>query len=79
MSSRVMNFSKTFRMFVVPTFFAGMASVLDLGGTLSGINVSDSSKEADELAIKSDWEMVGKDMQSSMDDWELNYATKSNK
>lgn len=70
MSSRVMNFSKTFRMFVVPTFFTGMASVLDLGSTLSGINMSDSGKKADESAIKSDWAAVGDDFRVAIDKWE---------
>ncbi len=45
-----------------PSFWAGMARVLDLGCTLPSYNLSKSPEEADRRAITNDWANVGQDI-----------------
>ncbi len=49
-------------LFADPNFFSGMASVMDIGGSLAAYNTSRSGAEADERAIASDWAVVGADI-----------------
>lgn len=51
-----------FKLFDRPSFLDGMARVLDLSGSLNIYNNSHSAAEADMKAIRSDWEVVGKDL-----------------
>jgi hypothetical protein len=44
-----------------PSFFEGFARLLDLGGTLNEYNQSDTSDDADLVALRSDWEAIGED------------------
>ena len=53
-------------LFAKPSFIGGMASVLDLGGTLVIYNESKDSIEADARAIGSDWMVTGNDIRSAM-------------
>lgn len=46
-------------LFVDPSFLSGMATVMDIGGSLVMYNESESGTEADERAIASDWAVVG--------------------
>ncbi len=50
-------------LFAPPGFIQGLASVLDLGGTLVEYNISRTPQEADMKAIASDWAITGKDIQ----------------
>ena len=61
-------------LFVTPTFLLGAASVLDIGGTLTGYNTSKSELEADTKAIRSDWQMVGHDICNALIDYKRQYA-----
>jgi len=49
-------------LFANPSFLAGMASVLDLGGNLVEYNYSESGEQADYIALLSDWVEIGADM-----------------
>lgn len=49
------------------TDFSSVASVIDLGGTLDGFNVSRNTTEADFIALRSDWSAVANDIRSAMD------------
>ena len=57
-------------LFATPSFLSGMASVLDIGSTLTHYNTSDSPEEADARAIASDWAMVGQDIRSAISAYE---------
>lgn len=62
--------SKTFRLFAVPSFSTGFSFALNLFPSNSDINESKSITEADMKAIKADFEMIGKDLKDSVDEWE---------
>lgn len=49
-------------LFARPSFFSGMARVLDLGGTLNEYNYSSDTGQADYYALHSDWKAVGADL-----------------
>lgn len=53
-------------LFASPSFFEGIARILDFGATLNGYNYSQSDEEADEIALRMDWEMVGADLRNAM-------------
>jgi hypothetical protein len=54
-------------LFARPSFVEGMARVLDFGDTLSEYNQSLTPREADYLALKSDWAAVGEDLWRAFD------------
>jgi hypothetical protein len=49
-------------LFANPGFLLGIASALDMGGTLVEYNISRTPQEADARAIASDWAITGKDI-----------------
>lgn len=49
-------------LFADPSFLTGLATVMDIGGSLLVYNSSPSGAEADERAIASDWAVVGWDI-----------------
>jgi hypothetical protein len=48
------------------TFLTGMATAVNLAGNFYGFNYSRSGQEADQKALRSDWQMVGNDIADSM-------------
>jgi hypothetical protein len=50
-----------------PSALEGAARILDFGDTLTEFNSSSTPEEADLLAVSSDWQAVGEDLQRSMD------------
>ena len=61
--------AETSYLFATPSFFGGMASVLDIGGTLLVYNQSSTPAEADTKAMKNDWKAVEKDLIVSMQEY----------
>jgi hypothetical protein len=59
-------------LFAQPSFAEGLARTLDIGGTFDAYNESQTSEEADRLAIASDWYAVGADLLSAIN----RYASK---
>lgn len=57
-------------LFADPSFSAGVASVIDIGGTLVVYNESKDGQEADTRAIASDWAITGKDIRTSAEKFE---------
>lgn len=57
---------KTDFLFSTPTFLNGMGSVLNIAGNYYTFNDSESDEEADFLALKSDWGVVGEDICESI-------------
>ena len=53
-------------LFASPSFFGGMASLLDFGTTLVVYNESKTVDEADYHAILTDWVVTGSDIQNSI-------------
>lgn len=55
-------------LFTKPTFRSGVASLANIGGTIL-YNSSSSPSEADEMALTSDWTMVGQDLQEALNQY----------
>ena len=55
-------------LFASPSWLQGVASAMDLGGTLLEYNVSKTPQEADIRAIASDWAITGKDIQKAAEE-----------
>ena len=49
-------------LFAVPSFWQGVASAIDMGGTLLEYNGSETPVEADARGIASDWAITGQDI-----------------
>lgn len=52
-------------LFAEPSLVSGAASVLDLSGTFSSYNNSDTGEEADSKALLNDWYNVGQDIREA--------------
>lgn len=61
-----MNEDYGFCLYVNPSFWEGVARLVDITGSLNEYNYSGSPNEADCRAIASDWEAVGSDMRVAM-------------
>jgi hypothetical protein len=59
-------FRSSGRLFAIPSFWGGVASVLDLGATLKEYNQNRTDEEADSESIRSDWYAVGDDLRQSL-------------
>lgn len=66
MSDFDLKSSESFLLFALPSFTEGVSRVLDLGATLEVYNEATSDAEADALALKADWMMVGRDFHSAL-------------
>lgn len=53
-------------LFNMPSVISGVASLLDIGGTLVQYNDSRTPDEADIMALRSDFLAIGNDMRSAM-------------
>jgi hypothetical protein len=65
------------RLFAKPSFVEGISRILDLGNTLQKYNTSENEIEADARALKSDWEVIGNDLKSSIKTYEQATVTKT--
>ena len=54
-------------LFVMPNFFTGTATVLNLAGNFYGYKDSDTGEEADESAIKGDFDVIGQDIADAIE------------
>ena len=61
-------------LFATPNFLRGMASALDLGGTMTVYNESCDEFEADARALRADWNQVGHDIYDAMREYKLAYG-----
>lgn len=52
-----------------PTFFEGVARLIDVDGALNAYNTSTSQKEADFKAVYHDWNTIGEDFKKSFEDY----------
>ena len=56
-------------LFANPGFVSGMSRALDLGSTLNEYNSTFEPVTADYYALKSDWAVVGSDLQTAMNSY----------
>lgn len=54
-------------LFAEPSFLSGIASIVDLNGSLRNYNTSATPEEADERALAADWRAVGKDIENAIE------------
>jgi hypothetical protein len=59
--------NRHFRLYARPSFWEGMARIVDFGGVLNEYNYSDDPKEADFRAMQSDWEEIGTDFMAAIE------------
>ena len=60
--------SMSYFLFARPSFVAGFAQVVDIGGALVVFNESVTGEQADYFALKSDWMAVGADLNAAVDE-----------
>lgn len=61
-----LKMSKSFRLFAVPNFWSGVASILDFNGELNKLNFSEDQAAADFDSLQDDWKQVGSDLKKAM-------------
>lgn len=54
-------------LFPNPNFLVGMGSTINIFGNYFLFNYSNSPKEADTKALKSDWRIVGQDLSNAIE------------
>jgi len=54
-----------------PSFTEGFARLIDFGGTLQEYNYALNADRADFLALASDWDMVGDDLRTAVNRYDL--------
>ena len=57
-------------LFTRPTFLEGVARLIDFRGTLNAYNHSRTTREADDLAMRADWQAVGDDLREAFKEYE---------
>lgn len=62
---------------IIPSFVGGLASVLDLGNTLTKNNFSKILERSDYDAIQSDWITTGKDIKQAIEKYGVENAQKA--
>ena len=61
---------RIFGLYARPSFWEGLARLIDIGGTLNDYNMFESDEQADTRALLSDWEAVGGDLRAAMEQFE---------
>jgi hypothetical protein len=58
--------------FLLPavSFITGMGSIFNVSGNYYSFNASKSGAEADCRALRSDWQMIGQDLEKAMSEHE---------
>ena len=72
LKAKIMKEVRTDFLFADESFLTGMASVLDIGGSSTRFNTSDTASEADAKALNNDWAMIGNDIKNAVSSFELN-------
>lgn len=72
MTGGIIDMSGTGTLFATPNFVRGMAAAFDIGATMTVYNESKNEVDADIKALSSDWEMIGEDIFTAMERYEVN-------
>jgi len=59
-----------FKLYAKPSFLEGFSRLIDVSGSLNEYNYSESAERADFRALLSDWENVGLDILSAVEQFE---------
>jgi len=59
-----------------PSFIEGMSRIFDFGGTLNEYNQSLTPAQADYLALRGDWRLVGRDLACVLDQQQKNRSAR---
>ncbi len=65
-------------LFAQPSFLEGLSRSIDIGDTLTEYNRSESGQAADRSALRSDWEAVGRDMRTAIEEFRHTHAVAPN-
>ena len=57
-------------LFASPSFWEGMARIVDFGNTMNEYNSSPSDDIADEVSLRMDWGAVGYSLQKAIGDYD---------
>ncbi len=57
-------------LYATPSFLEGFARVLDIGDTFTTYNTFADAREADFLALRSDWRAIGEDFDNALAEYE---------
>jgi len=57
-------------LYATPSFLEGFARVLDIGDTFTTYNTFADAREADFLALRSDWRAIGEDFDTVLAEYE---------
>jgi hypothetical protein len=57
-------------LYATPSFLEGFARVLDIGDTFTTYNTFADAREADFLALRSDWRAIGEDFDNALVEYE---------
>ena len=57
-------------LYATPSFLEGFARALDIGNTFTQYNTSENAREADFLALRSDWRAIGEDFENALAEYE---------
>lgn len=60
--------SPTFDLFALPSWAEGAGSIIDMAGSFHNYNDSPTPSEADAKALRSDWEAVGMDFLTAINE-----------
>lgn len=63
----VYRFKRSSRLYHSSSVITGVASLFNIAGNFFEFNYSESESEADNKAIKRDWEIVGKDLYEAIE------------
>ena len=61
---------KNYKLFAEPSFWEGIARLVDFSGSLNEYNLTKSTKVNEYLGLKSDWENIGNDINVAMNQFE---------
>lgn len=62
-------------LYAQPSFLSGFGRAIDLGGVFDDYNASETDAEADALAMRLDWQAVGRDLDAAMQSARRELAT----
>lgn len=57
-------------LYATPSFLEGFVRALDIGNTFTQYNTSENAREADFLALRSDWRAIGEDFENALVEYE---------
>ncbi|WP_395144322.1 hypothetical protein [Armatimonas sp.] len=70
MNRKSMSLVMTGFLWSTPSCIEGLSRILDIGNTFNAYNASSTPEDADARAMQSDWQVVGADMASAVNQYQ---------